>query len=148
LLYGSTIVAYGTYLSQGRNGMLSIHCPTHLSFFNVPRNQVTFVRHLDDIPEDVSTMLPLHRVPNMGTRETMTWDLAWRYHRRYGQEFWAQHGVKIFTKFVELSEELKPEGYTPRSRAVLRSNPEAWEMACDAYVTELLQSSLPSITAQ
>jgi hypothetical protein len=113
MLFGTThVVAHCIYSGQLPNGTLSLLCPTQQTFYNIPRNLVTFEGHADIIPEDRSTILPLHRAPNMGKRETMTWDLAWRYHRQYGQDFWAEHGVNIFTKFVELSEELKPEGFT------------------------------------
>jgi hypothetical protein len=149
MLFGTThVVAHCIYSGQLPDGMLSLLCPTRQNLYNIPRSLVTFEGHNDIIAEDRSTMLPLHRAPNMGKRETMTWDLAWRYHRRYGQDFWAQHGENIFPKFGELSEELKPEGFTRRSRAVFPPNPEAWERACEASVTDLVRSFVPSITAQ
>jgi hypothetical protein len=84
----------------------------------------------------------------MGNKERMIWNLAWRCHLSHGQDFWAEHGVNIFTQFVKLAEQWFPERGARRSGAPIMANPQAWEMECEAYVTNLLRSSVPSITAQ
>jgi hypothetical protein len=142
---GTTQVVHWMYVNTSPDGTLSLLSPTGESLDHVPRSGVTFLRHRDEGPQDLSTMLPLHRTRTMGNREMMIWDLAWRYHCRFGQVFWALHGARIFTRFVELAHRWNPERPAGPFEPLILPNLLAWEMDCDMYVAQLQGSSWPRI---
>jgi hypothetical protein len=136
---GTTEAVPCRYVHAWSNGTLSLMSPTGESLDAIPRSRVTFLRHRDEGEAHYEIMV-LHSTPDMGDRERMIWSLAWHYHLRYGQDFWADHGVNIFTKFVALAQRWMPDRAARFRGVFTRPNPQAWRMACEAYVK--------SITAQ
>jgi hypothetical protein len=141
---GSTEVAHCQFVTEcGDPNVLLVFCPIRDCLYWPTRNRVRLVRRgREGSPgcpgsEGESEALPLRRAPNMGNRERMIWDLAWDCHRRHGPDFWAQHGVNIFTKFVELAERWMPQSAARPSGALIQPDPRGWEMACERYVREL-----------
>jgi hypothetical protein len=140
---GTTQVLDCMYVNTSPDGTLFLLSPTGGILDHVPRSRVTFLRHRDEGFQDLSMMLPLHRARTMGNRELMIWDLAWRYHCRYGRDFWARHGADIFTRFVELAARWKPERPAGPLEPFIMPNTLPWEGDCAMYVAELRGDAMP-----